>query len=250
MAQNTFDFSYFWGKLSTILGGKANTSDLASVAESGSYNDLIDKPTIPPGVVVDQTYDSTSENAQSGAAVAEAIATVPTPNDATLTVQKNGTTVDTFSANASQNKTINITVPTSAADVSALPASTKYGATLALAIDSTTYVVTATLKDQDGNTLGTAQTIDLPLETMVVSGSYDSASKKVVLTLKNGSTVEFSVADLISGLQSEITAQSPLDADLVDDTTSAHKFATAAQLSKVDGITELSNAQIDTIMGS
>lgn len=29
------------------------------------------------GVVVDQTYDSTSENAQSGTAVAEAIATIP-----------------------------------------------------------------------------------------------------------------------------------------------------------------------------
>lgn len=250
MAQNTFDFSYFWGKLRTILSGKANTADLSTVATTGSYNDLSDKPTIPPGVVVDQTYDATSADAQSGKAVAEAIATVPAPNDATLTIQKNGTTVDTFTANASQNKTINITVPTSAADVSALPASTKYGATLTLAIDSTTYVVTATLKDQDGNTLGTAQTIDLPLETMVVSGSYDSVNKKVVLTLKNGSTVEFSVADLIAGLQSEITAQSPLDSDFVDDTNSAHKFATAAQLSKVDGITNLTNAQIDTIMGS
>lgn len=36
---------------------------------------------------------------------------LPTVNDATLTIQKNGTTVDTFTANASENKTINITVP-------------------------------------------------------------------------------------------------------------------------------------------
>ena len=110
--------------------------------------------------------------------------------------------------------------------------------------------MTATLKDQDGTTLGTAQTIDLPLETMVVSGSYDAQTKKIVLTLKNGQTVEFSVADLVAGLQSEITAQSPLSADLVSDTSATHKFATAAQLSKLDGITELTNAQIDTIMGS
>ena len=34
-------------------------------------------------------------------------------NDATLTIQKNGTTIDTFSANASSNKTISISVPTS-----------------------------------------------------------------------------------------------------------------------------------------
>ena len=38
--------------------------------------------------------------------------TVPTVNNATLTIQKNGTSVGTFTANASSNKTINITVPT------------------------------------------------------------------------------------------------------------------------------------------
>ncbi len=37
---------------------------------------------------------------------------LPTVNNATLTIQKNGATVDTFTANASANKTINITVPT------------------------------------------------------------------------------------------------------------------------------------------
>ena len=54
----------------------------ATVATSGSYNDLSNKPTIP------------------------------TVNDATLTIQKNGTTVDTFTANSSTDKTVNVTVPT------------------------------------------------------------------------------------------------------------------------------------------
>ena len=49
---------------------------------SGSYNDLTNKPTIP------------------------------TVNNGTLTIQKNGTTVATFSANQSGNATANITVPT------------------------------------------------------------------------------------------------------------------------------------------
>jgi hypothetical protein len=40
--------------------------------------------------------------------------------------------------------------------------------------------------------------IDLPLESVVVSGSYDAVNKKVVLTLENGNTVEFSVADLVA----------------------------------------------------
>ena len=55
---------------------------LATVAKTGAYGDLSGRPTIP------------------------------TVNNATLTIQKNGTTVDTFTANASANKTINITVPT------------------------------------------------------------------------------------------------------------------------------------------
>lgn len=61
---------------------KVNVSDLATVSTSGSYNDLKNTPTIP------------------------------TVNNGTLTIQKNGTTVATFSANQSGNATANITVPT------------------------------------------------------------------------------------------------------------------------------------------
>jgi hypothetical protein len=157
-------------------------------------------------------------------------------NDAVLTIQKNGTAVGTFSANAATAATINITVPMDAADVDALPDTTKYGASMVLSIDSSTYVVTAVLKDQDGNTLGTAQTIDLPLETVVVGGSYDDTTKKVILTLKNGNTIDFSVADLVTGLQTEITSTNKLGADLVDDTASVHKFVTAAEKTKLAGI--------------
>ena len=63
------------------------TSGLSTVATSGSYNDLSNKPTIP------------------------------TVNNATLTIQKNGTTVKTFTANASSNVTANISVPTKTSDL-------------------------------------------------------------------------------------------------------------------------------------
>lgn len=60
-------------------GQKADTavqpSDLATVAISGDYNDLLNKPTIPE---VDQIYNATSTNAQSGTAVAEAVETINT----------------------------------------------------------------------------------------------------------------------------------------------------------------------------
>lgn len=97
-----------------------------------------------------------------------------------------------------------------------LPASTKYGKSLAMVIDPATFVVTAQLKDQDGNNLGTAQTIDLPLESVVVGGSYNDSTKKVVLTLQNGNTVEFSVADLVAGLQSQLSATNKLDPAFID----------------------------------
>lgn len=161
---------------------------------------------------------------------------LPTVNDATLIIQKNGTTVDTFTANASEDKTINITVPVTAADVSALPASTKYGSSFELSVNSSTFVVTASLKDQDGNVLGTTQTIDLPLESVVVSGSFDSTTKKIILTLQNGNTVEIPVGDLVAGLQTEITSSNKLSSDLVDDTNHTNKFVTSAEKTKLSGI--------------
>lgn len=80
---------------------------------------------------------------------------------------------------------------------------TDYGASLEMTIDPDTYVITTVLKDQNGNTLGQTQTIDLPLESIVVSGRYDTATKTIILTLKGGSTISIPVGDLVSGLESE-----------------------------------------------
>lgn len=61
--------------------GYVQSNDLSTVATTGAYDDLINPPEIP---VV---------------------------NNATLTIQKNGATVQTFTANQSTNATANITVP-------------------------------------------------------------------------------------------------------------------------------------------
>ena len=104
---------------------------------------------------------------------------------------------------------------------------TDTGSSIDLSINSSTYVVTLALKNSAGTTISSG-TIDLPLESVVVSGSYDSTNKKIILTLQSGSTIEFSVADLVAGLQSEITSSNKLSADLVDDTSTTNKFVTAA----------------------
>ena len=84
---------------------KANITDLSTVATSGSYNDLLNRPTI---------------------------------GNATLTIQKNGTSLGTFRANATSNSAINISVPTTPSDIDAQPlidASNKLDADL---VDDTT----------------------------------------------------------------------------------------------------------------
>ena len=105
---------------------------------------------------------------------------------------------------------------------------TNTGSLIDLEINDTTYVVTLKLKNQDGTIIST-DTIDLPLESVVVSGRYDNTTKKVILTLENGSEVDFSVADLVAGLQTEITSSNKLASDLVDDTNSGNKFVTPSE---------------------
>lgn len=79
---------------------------------------------------------------------------------------------------------------------------TETGSQINLNINSSNFQMTAILKDKNGNTIYTSNIIDLPLETMVVGASYDNTTKEVILTLQNGTTLRFSVADLVSGLVS------------------------------------------------
>lgn len=210
---------------SNQLATKADVSgleeSLAEVAKTGSYNDLGDKPTI---------------------------------GNAVLTITRNNESAGSFAANATENQTINITVPVSAGDVNALPDTTKYGASVSLTMDSTTYKVSASLKDQNGDVLGAVQTIDLPLESVVVSGTYDATTKEVVLTLQDGSEIRFSVADLVDGLQTEITDANKLSADLVDDGTTVNKFVTAAEKAtwsgKQDAISDLETIRAGASKGA
>ena len=77
-------------KLDDVIGSdseKLSSTDVGAAALSNNYNDLDNLPTIP------------------------------TVNDAVLTIQKNGVDVQTFTANASSNVTANITVPTKTSDL-------------------------------------------------------------------------------------------------------------------------------------
>ena len=62
------------GGLEAQLAAKADAADLATVATSGSYNDLSDKPTIPPAVTIDSTITEDGTNPVTGGAIYTALA--------------------------------------------------------------------------------------------------------------------------------------------------------------------------------
>ena len=110
------------GEKSNIIMGKIMKffTDLKDIAFSGRYSDLIDAP-----VSLKNPKALTFTGAVTGSydgSTAKSVA-IPSVGNGTLTIQKNGTNIKTFTANQTGNVTANITVPTSASDVSAVPAS-------------------------------------------------------------------------------------------------------------------------------
>lgn len=180
------------------------TSELTNDAEFITIED------VPEGVTVDEAMSSSSENPVQNKVITAA-----------LWNKQDTLTPGTW-----------ITITNNTIATTALPGTTKYGASVDLTLNTTDYKLTLTLKDQDGTTLN-SKTVDFPIESVVVGGSYDSTNQKIVLTLQNGTTIDVPIGDLVAWLQTEITSTNKLDADLVDDTNQAHKFVTAAEKTKL-----------------
>ena len=195
------------GSLSTIDGIVQN---LAAVATSGSYADLSNKPTIGSGV---------------------------------LTIQKNGTTVDTFNANATADKTISIVVPTKVSDltndsgfitnqslatvmdwkgtkatVSALPATgNKNGDVWHVTADNMEYAWNGSAWEALGSSTDMSGYVTTDqLATVATSGSYNDLTNKptiptvnnAALTIqKNSTTVKTFTANASSAVNVDITMQ-------------------------------------------
>lgn len=127
-------------------------ADLATVATTGAYSDLSGTPTIP------------------------------TVNDATLTIQKNGTTVQTFTANASTNATANITVPTDTGDLT-------NGAGFITGINSSD-VTTA---------LGYTPADSSSLATVATTGAYSDLSGTPTIPTVNNPTITITQGGVTKG---------------------------------------------------
>lgn len=85
---------------------------------SGGYTELNGSLYLPKASEITVSSETDSSNIALSTYIQSLIPSQATVNNATLTIQKNGTTVQTFTANSATDKTANITVPTTMADLS------------------------------------------------------------------------------------------------------------------------------------
>lgn len=227
-----------------------NKPNLATVATTGAYSDLTGTPTIP------------------------------TVNDATLTIQVNSVDVQTFTANASSNVTANITVPTdtndltngagfitgiTSADVTTALGYTPYNSSNPNGYTSnvgTVVSVNNTPPDGNGNV-----TISIPtsISDLIDDTSTTPIDKADTLTGLTATITELNYCDgvtsdiqtQLNGKQATIDSSHKLSADLVDDTSTTNKFVTASDKTtwsgKQDALvsgTNIKTINNTTILGS
>ena len=92
--------------------------------------------------------------------------------------------------------------------------STGVGSKIQLSINTTNYIMTASLLNANDDVLST-QTIDFPLESMVINASY--ANGTLTLTLQNGQTLDIDISDIVDGLvpESRTINGKPLSSNII-----------------------------------
>lgn len=133
-------FGYQVKELATKINSKAEAASLAPVATSGLYSDIVGAPT------------------------------VPTVYNGALSIQQNGTTIDTFTANSSEDKTVNIQTIT--AEIAA-PAE-EVGAITASMIDWSTIVMKgAWTTTQALSSIGASTHVTIDISSLGLSSADD-----------------------------------------------------------------------------
>lgn len=225
----------FTGEYEDVVG----TPNLATVATSGSYNDLTNKPTL--GTMAAESASNYTKTANLASVALSGSyndltnkPTIPTVNNATLTIQKNGSTVKTFTANASANVTANITVPTKVSDLN-----NDSGFITSSALNG---YATETWVGNQGYALSSS------LATVATSGSYDDLLNKptiptvnnATLTIqKNGTAINTFTANASSDVTVNVTV--PTQPSDIGAATSAQGALADTALQPNDNISELVN---------
>ena len=218
-------YSFYMPAEPVTVSIAVNTPDIITIQTLGVFKEEADEAYAPsdvvyaPATLTDEQQAQARENigAVSEAELSQALEPYALQNGTYLELSAgHATEADRSTGDEKGNRIISF-----------------YGHDLTLSINPQTYVMTITLESEDGTVLAT-RSIDLPLESMVVSGTYDEATKEVVLTLQNGQQIRFSVADLVDGLASqaaldaETQARSAADAALAKDISDLQDGTTPA----------------------
>ena len=162
--------------------------EVSSSDPLSSYADKI--RSIVTTIDVDDTISPTSTNPVQNKVIYEALtakADKTEIKDSDMVIQRNGTAIGTFTANQSSASTINISVPTTAADVNALPSSTVIGS------------ANLTIK-RNGTAIGTFSA------NATVAASVDITVPVTTTALSSGGTAALTSGGAYSNLISEVSA--------------------------------------------
>lgn len=188
---------------------------------------------------------------------------IPTVNDATLTIQKNGTTVQTFTANQATNATANITVPTDTSDLTngagyitsaALPTKTSD-----LTNDGSDGTSTYVEADELATVATTGDYSDLTgtptLATVATSGDYDDLINKPTIPTVNDATLTIQkngadVATFTANSATNQTANIVVPTDTSDLTNGAGFITTAALANYYTKSETYSQQEVNSLIGA
>ena len=168
----------------------------------------------------------------------------PIIGDATLTISKNGTTINSFNANSTTNTTIDIAVPTSTSDLT----------------NDSDFITNATAQITEsqvtGLTTDLANKVDVEAGKGLSTNDFTNALKSKLEGIESGAEVNVqadwtetnsssdayiqnkpNLEALLNEKQDVIDSSNKLDADLVDDSTSTNKFVNASILSDINSNT-------------
>lgn len=182
-------------------------------------------------------------------------ASQPTVNNGQLTIQKNGSSIGTFTANQSSNTTANIIVPTKTSDLtndSNFISNTDYATASTggvVKVGSGLSITNGVLSATGGGTADAVEwdnVLNKPsFSTVATSGSYnDLSNKPTIPTVNNGALIikknGIDVATFTANQSSKTTADITVPTK-TSDLTNDSGF--------IDGISTITNARIDEIMG-
>ena len=182
-------------------------------------------------------------------------ASQPAVNNGKLTIQKNGSSIGTFTANQSNNTTANIIVPTKTSDLtndSNFVSNTDYATSSTggvVKVGSGLSITNGVLSTTGGGVADAVEwdnVLNKPsFSTVATSGSYNDLSNKptiptvndgALIIKKNGINVVTFTANQSSKTTADITVPTKTS-DLTNDS------------GFIDGISTITNARIDEIMG-